>query len=136
MLNRCASSDPKKKRYYGSVSVSPEWESFDAFKKWADNNAYVDGLTIDRIDPLGDYTPENCRWATKKIQSDNRKVACSVTINGETKSVIEWHRETGIQFSTLYKRYKKGVAGGAFIAAPLQSKSHKEASPAPTPDQP
>lgn len=35
--------------------------------------------TIDRINPHGDYTPENCRWATLLQQSHNQRVHSTST---------------------------------------------------------
>ena len=61
-------------RYGGrGIKICPEWESdFPSFAKWAQENGYNDKLTLDRIDPDGDYCPENCRWATWKDQARNK----------------------------------------------------------------
>ena len=61
-------------RYGGrGIKVCEEWEKdFTAFAKWALNNGYSDELTLDRINPDGDYEPSNCRWTTWKQQARNR----------------------------------------------------------------
>jgi hypothetical protein len=58
------------------IRVCPEWErSFEAFQTWALSHGYRDDLTIDRIDNLRGYCPENCRWATHRQQHQNRMKA-------------------------------------------------------------
>lgn len=61
------------------VQFSAVWDSFDAFRAWALGNGYRDDLTLDRIDPDGDYCPENCRWATWKEQRNNQRRCKEVT---------------------------------------------------------
>ena len=76
MKQRCHNPNSSKYRFYGAkgVSVCEEWRNdFESFYNWAMKNGYKDNLTIDRIDPYGNYEPSNCRWATLQEQQLNKR---------------------------------------------------------------
>ncbi len=65
------------------IKMCPEWDtSYETFYNWAINNGYKEGLTIDRIDNDGDYTPENCRWVDYHIQITNQRVIKATNTTG------------------------------------------------------
>lgn len=86
MKDRCKNKKRSDYKYYAGkgITYSPEWERFPFFLKWALENGYKEGLTIDRIDNSKGYTPENCRWATRKEQSINQERV--IKFNGEACS--------------------------------------------------
>lgn len=71
MLQRCDNPNIGNYRTYGGkgVKVCTTWRDFEVFQQWATASGYADDLTIDRIDPAGDYEPENCRWLPKSENS-------------------------------------------------------------------
>lgn len=74
MRARCDSSYSSNYKWYGGkgISYSPEWSTWEPFRQWAMATGYVDGLELDREDADKDYSPENCRWMSKR---DNIKAA-------------------------------------------------------------
>lgn len=77
MKNRCNNpNNPSYKKWYGikGVKVCEEWNNnYLPFKEWALSHGYDDNLSIDRIDPYGNYEPSNCRWATATEQARNKR---------------------------------------------------------------
>ena len=95
MKYRCFYKSSKIYKYYGErgIRICDEWlgdEGFANFEKWAIENGYSDGLSIDRINPNGNYEPSNCRWATATEQNNNKRNQRFITIDGETKTMAEW----------------------------------------------
>lgn len=60
--------------------------------------------TMDRIDNDGHYEPGNVRWATKTEQIRNRRCTKTLTLNGVTKTMIEWAGNDISQLSALRNR--------------------------------
>lgn len=77
--------------------------------------------SLDRIDNNGDYTPENCRWATMSEQNANRRNSVKVEINGVNKSIKEWADEAGVNYSTMQHRIKSGIAEGRILEKKLRA---------------
>jgi len=73
MRKRCNNPNCTNYTGYGAkgIRVCEEWETFKAFRQWAETSGYVDGLTIDRRNGSDGYSPDNCRWATIQQQGCN-----------------------------------------------------------------
>ena len=78
MQNRCRNPDFKDWEHYGGrgIKVCERWSDFYNFLQ--DMGERPDGMSIDRIDVNGDYEPGNCRWATAKQQSLNKRNSISL----------------------------------------------------------
>ena len=104
--SRCLNKNNHAYEYYGGrgITVCSDWHEFVGFRDWALKNGYKDTLTIDRIDSDKGYYPANCRWATRKEQSNNLRRNKNITYNGKTQNVTQWADELGINPDTLYSR--------------------------------
>lgn len=111
MRNRCYYEKHNRFRYYGGkgIKVCDEWkDDFQAFYDWAIQNGWQCGLSPDRIKNELNYCPGNIKFSTEQQQSRNRTSNVSLTIDGETKILIEWAEISGIKYGTLRKRLKLG----------------------------
>jgi len=125
MLDRCNRPDHHQYRNYGGrgIKVCKRWISFPNFLEDMESS-YRRGLTIDRIDVNGDYSPENCRWASPMQQSNNRRDNIRITFNGVTKTIQEWNRLCGFKKWTMYDRHiRSGWSAEKAITTPLRKKS-------------
>lgn len=111
MLARCNNPHAVNYKDYGGrgIKVCEEWRSFEAFRDWAMSAGFDEKLSIDRIDPNGDYCPENCRWVNASAQANNRRSTRKITFNGETKSLSEWARKYKKDPSNLHGRTEKEI---------------------------
>lgn len=104
MKARCYNKNSTHYHNYGGrgIKVCDEWKNDPcAFVSWAIDSGYKEGLTLDRIDVNGNYSPQNCRWATRKEQSRNMRKSIMTTLNGITKSYLDWCEELGISKKSI-----------------------------------
>lgn len=89
------------------ITCCEEWmNSFEKF--YEDMGPCPEGYSLDRIDPNGNYCPENCRWADHYTQSQNRgDFNLIFTYNGQTHVLKEWARILNIKYTTLYNRISR-----------------------------
>lgn len=106
MKARCNNPNHTYYANYGGkgITVCDEWNDFISFQEWALKNGYSDALTIDRIEVNEGYSPDNCRWASMKVQENNRSNNRLITFNGITMSVAKWAEKSGVPYKTLYTR--------------------------------
>lgn len=123
MRKRCYRPTSNCYKNYGGrgITVCDEWMGKDGqknFYEWAIANGYRKGLTIDRINNDGNYTPENCRWATIKTQAYNRSTNSYITIKGKTQTVAEWADEIGISRGAMQNRLRYGWSEDRLLEPP------------------
>lgn len=109
MKRRCYNPNcPEYKDYGGrGIVVCDEWK--DSFGKfYEDMGDKPRGMSLDRVDNNGNYEPSNCKWSTVHQQQNNIRNNRFATIDGESKTLSEWSRKSGINGGTLWKRLKDG----------------------------
>lgn len=110
MINRATNTNYYYYHRYGGrgIRVCDRWlESFENF--YTDmGNAPSKDHSLDRVDNSKGYSPDNCRWATKKEQAENRDCSKLLEFNGKVHTQQEWGRITGIGGLTILKRLKRG----------------------------
>lgn len=119
-------NDPNIKTYnrYGGrgISICEEWKSAEEFVKWGYDNGYKIGLTIDRKDNNGNYSPENCRFITMSEQNRNKSSNVRVEYNGESNVLWDWAEKLSMCYGTLRLRYGKGDRGKMLFRPSRQGK--------------
>ena len=109
MRVRCDSPRAFAYHRYGGrgIKYDPRWSEFDAFLEDMEVG-YSPGLELGRIDNDGDYCKDNCRWATRKEQCNNKSNNHVVeTVEGRM-TVAQIAERTGLNESTIRDRIRNG----------------------------
>lgn len=111
MKERCYNEKHSRFKDYGGrgVGICLEWkENPEIFIEWAIDKGWQRGLEVDRENNDGNYSPENCRFVTTKVNCRNRRNTLMVTFKQVTKSIPEWAEEYGLPLYLVRSRIKKG----------------------------
>lgn len=113
MRYRCSNPKHHAYKWYGGkgITICDEWNDFQTFYDWMHNNGWKPGLTIDRIDPNGDYCPENCRLVDLYQQQNNRSNNIMLEYNGQKDTISNWAKKIGISRWVIAARYYRGITG-------------------------
>ncbi len=128
MITRCEKEYSTIYKYYGEreIKVCDEWKnSFELFYEWSINNGYKENLTIDRINPNGNYEPNNCRWVTMKEQNYNRRTSHKFNIDGVICGMRELSNKIGISEQLIQSRLDSGWTIEEIINTPKGQRRKK-----------
>jgi len=129
IIARCENPNHPHYKDYGGrgIKVCDEWHEYLNFKDWVNSTRKDESLTIDRIDTNGNYCPENCRWATKKEQANNRRSNLLFTYNNETHNLSEWCEILGLNYYNVHNRiYKLKWTFEKAISTPIDIKKRNK----------
>lgn len=114
MRKRCYNKKYIEFHLYGGrgIRVCDEWVfDFKAFFDWSIANGFSEELDLDRFpDMNGDYSPTNCRWATRLENANNTRACKPYLFKGEMLTVAEISRRTGIYDETIRWRLNLGMS--------------------------
>lgn len=124
MKKRCQNEDAQNYKYYGGrgIRVCEQWATFEGF--WADmGSTWEPGLTIERNDNDGGYTPDNCRWATMLEQAQNKRTSRIIDTPWGPIIQAEAARRAGISVQTLSSRMRAGWPKELWLCPSLRKRT-------------
>ena len=107
MKNRCLNPDNHAYNSYGGRGILLLWNSLEEFVQDMGLRPTPEH-SIERIDNNGPYSRENCCWATRKEQSNNRRSTRYVKYEGRMWTLAHLAEHLGLPYQTLYHRVKHG----------------------------
>jgi len=112
LLDRCFNPENKRYSHYGArgITVDSSWLGEAGFERFCEDMGPRPSRkhSIERRDNNGAYGPNNCRWATQKEQSRNKRSNRLVSYKGETKPLSQFCEELGLPYRTIWWRINAG----------------------------
>lgn len=105
MKSRCNNTSNAGYPEYGGrgIKICRRWRRFENFYEDMGKRPSPQH-SLDRIDNDGNYSPDNCRWATKLEQALNTRRAKVAFYKGKVRSLTEIAAMTGVSYKALYHR--------------------------------
>lgn len=101
ILDRCKH---QRKATYRGIKVCKQWQRFEPFRDWSLANGYKPELHIDRIDGRKGYSPENCRWVTRRQNQLNSQCIIWAEVDGERIPLRTACAKLGLKYKTVWMR--------------------------------
>lgn len=121
MKQRCLNPKCSDFKYYGArgITVCERWRSsFALFAQ--DMGDPPAGMTLERKDNNGPYSPDNCAWASRKRQGENTRKVKMIEANGRRMNQSDWARELGVCNSAIIFRIKRGMTPEQAVTVPFR----------------
>jgi len=117
MKGKCQNPNHDSYEHYGGrgIYVCDRWQDYDNFEVDM-GPTYSPGLTLERIDNDGPYSPENCRWATYKEQGRNKRNNRYLDTPWGLLTIAEAAQKLGVKQRPLYKRADRNWSDGEIIS--------------------
>jgi hypothetical protein len=105
-------------RYGGrGIKICERWQQFETF--YDDNiGSWKSGLSLERKDNDGPYSPDNCAWIPRSKQGRNKGNSVRLTYAGKTKLLMDWAKDIRIPARTLYLRRYAGWSDEQILTTP------------------
>lgn len=118
MFVRCYNPEAKGYENYGGrgICVCERWSQFLLFVEDMGERPF--GTSLDRVNNELGYSKGNCRWSTRKQQSNNRRDNTVLDHNGLSLTISGWCEKTGLSRDALQGRLRKGWPVGMALDTP------------------
>jgi len=123
MVERCRNPQDKAFASYGGrgITVDPRWATFKQFL--TDVGVRPVGMSLERLDNAKGYAPDNCRWATRVEQNNNKRNNTRVTAFGRTQTLAQWAAELHgrLTWGAIQSRLYRGWDAERALSQPTRS---------------
>lgn len=112
-VQRCHNKNAQAYANYGArgIRVCKRWRESDGrglINFLADMGPRPRGATLERKNNSKGYSPTNCVWATRRVQTRNMRTNVWITYKGRRMILADWAAQVGLPYMTLWARLKKG----------------------------
>lgn len=122
MLDRCHNRNDSHYHNYGDlgVEVCERWRGPGGFERFIEDMGLPPQprMSVERKDVTKGYSPDNCVWLLLQLQGRNKRNTVRVELDGMMVPLVEVAERFGINYKTLYQRYRYGLYRGGVPIQP------------------